>query len=176
LEIYCFEYSTGIACLAVKLVLIVVQKILIEAKQLDKQFCSWFASDCILSNLSTVICQVMVGEYWQESSTEVALPTDIGDISASDCDDVIAIGDDSDEIDFPPPGMILVPFCSINCFLTFIFNIFGYRLHMGSCYVWVAGVRIDPLHFLAGCRKRRLNQAPLNLHAWPHLINGDGLE
>jgi len=29
--------------------------------------------------------------------------------------------------------------------------------------VCVSGLRIDPLHLLAGCRKRRLNQAPLNL-------------
>jgi len=26
--------------------------------------------------------------------------------------------------------------------------------------VWVPGLRIDPLRLLAGCRKRRLNQAP----------------
>jgi len=29
--------------------------------------------------------------------------------------------------------------------------------------VWVPGLRIDPLCLLAGCRKRRLNQAPLSL-------------
>jgi len=29
--------------------------------------------------------------------------------------------------------------------------------------VWVPELRIDPLRLLAGCRKRRLNQAPLNL-------------
>jgi len=29
--------------------------------------------------------------------------------------------------------------------------------------VWVPGLRIDPLRLLVGCRKRRLNQAPLNL-------------
>jgi len=29
--------------------------------------------------------------------------------------------------------------------------------------MWVPGLRIDPLHLLAGCRKRRLNQAPLNI-------------
>jgi len=30
--------------------------------------------------------------------------------------------------------------------------------------VWVPGLRIDPLCLLAGCRKRRLNQAPFNLY------------
>jgi len=34
-----------------------------------------------------------------------------------------------------------------------------YNLHS----VWVPGLRIDPLRLLAGCHKRRLNQAPLNL-------------
>jgi len=42
--------------------------------------------------------------------------------------------------------------------------------------VWLPGVRIDPLCLLAGCRKWRLNQAPLNVRAWPHLITDDGLE
>jgi len=28
---------------------------------------------------------------------------------------------------------------------------------------WVPGLRIDPLRLLVGCRKRRLNQKPLNL-------------
>jgi len=32
-----------------------------------------------------------------------------------------------------------------------------------GCPVWVPGLRIDPLRLLAACRKRRLNQAPLNL-------------
>jgi len=31
--------------------------------------------------------------------------------------------------------------------------------------VWVPGLRIDPLRLLAGCRKRRLNQAPLSLRS-----------
>jgi len=42
--------------------------------------------------------------------------------------------------------------------------------------MWVPGVIVDPLCFLAGCRKRRLKQAPLILHAWPHQITDGGLE
>jgi len=42
--------------------------------------------------------------------------------------------------------------------------------------VWVPGVRIDPLRLLAGCRKRRLNQAPLNIRAWLHPNGDDDLE
>jgi len=84
---------------------------MIEAKQLDKQFCSWFQSDCILTNLSTVISQVMVDEYrLQEPSTEVALATDVGQGSPSDYDDVVAVNDDGDDIDFLPPGEILILF------------------------------------------------------------------
>ena len=85
----------------------VLQRILIEAKQLDKQFCSWFESDCVLANLSTVIAQVMVDEYrFQEPSTEVALATDVGQGSPSDYEDIVAVNDDGDDIDFPPPGTI----------------------------------------------------------------------
>jgi len=38
-------------------------------------------------------------------------------------------------------------------------------LHLPSSQVpvWVPGLRIDPVRLLARCRKRRLNQAPLNL-------------
>lgn len=83
------------------------QKIFIEAKQLDKQFCSWFASDCILTNLLAVISQVTVDEYrLQEPSTAVALATDVGHRPTSGYDDIVAVNDDGDEIDFPPPGMI----------------------------------------------------------------------
>jgi len=32
--------------------------------------------------------------------------------------------------------------------------------------VWVPRVRIDPLRLLAGCRKRRLNQAPVNFRGF----------
>jgi len=36
--------------------------------------------------------------------------------------------------------------------------------------VWVPGLRIDPLRLLAGCRKRQLNQAPLNLRSLISLL------
>jgi len=43
----------------------------------------------------------------------------------------------------------------------FIFCIPHFRILLTP---WVLGLRIDPLHLLAICRKRRLNQAFLNLH------------
>jgi len=36
----------------------------------------------------------------------------------------------------------------------------------GGASVWVPRLRIDPLRLLAGCRKRRLNQAPLDLRGF----------
>jgi len=82
-----------------------LQKILIEAKQLDKQFCSWFASDCILTNLLTVISHVMVDEHrLQEPLTEVVLATRSGSESLSDYEHAIAVNDDDNDIDFPPPS------------------------------------------------------------------------
>jgi len=47
----------------------------------------------------------MVDEYrLQEPSTEVVLATDIGSESMSDFEDAIAVNDDGDDIDFPPPS------------------------------------------------------------------------
>jgi len=44
---------------------------------------------------------------------------------------------------------------------------FAHQIHLvqycGKQKMCVPGLRIDPLRLLAGCRKRRLNQAPLNL-------------
>ena len=46
-----------------------------------------------------------VEEYrFQQPSTEVALASDVAQGSASDYDDVVAVNDDGDDIDFPPPG------------------------------------------------------------------------
>jgi len=39
--------------------------------------------------------------------------------------------------------------------------------------VWAPGLRTDTLCLLAGCRKRRLNQAPLNLHGLIWLLMMD---
>ena len=49
----------------------------------------------------------MVEEYrLQEPSTEVALATNVSQESTSDYEDVVAVNDDGDDIDFPPPGAI----------------------------------------------------------------------
>ena len=48
----------------------------------------------------------MVEEYrLQEPSTEVVLATtEVGSESMSDYEDAIAVNDDGDDIDFPPPA------------------------------------------------------------------------
>jgi len=59
-----------------------------------------------MTNIASVISHVTVDEYrLQEPSTEVALATHTGMESTSDYDDV-AVNDDGDDIDFPPPGAI----------------------------------------------------------------------
>jgi E3 ubiquitin-protein ligase UBR3 len=53
------------------------KKIMIEAKQLDRQFSNWFASDDIFTNISTVISHVVVEEHLlTKMSTDVVLQTD----------------------------------------------------------------------------------------------------
>jgi len=42
--------------------------------------------------------------------------------------------------------------------------------------VWVPGLRIDPLHLLAGCRNWQLNQAPVNLRGLIWLLMTDWSE
>jgi len=42
--------------------------------------------------------------------------------------------------------------------------------------VWVPGLKIDPLRLLAECRKKRLNQAPLNLRGLIWLLMMDWSE
>jgi len=107
---------------------------MIEAKQLDKQFCSWFASDCILTNLSSVISQVMVEEYrLHEPSTAIALASNVSsEESASDYEDFVAVNDDGDEIDFPPPGTIQLQFPSCRGYNFEFYNIAPCRLVVKS--------------------------------------------
>jgi len=45
-------------------------------------------------------------------------------------------------------------------------------IKISSYPVWVPGLGIDPLSLLAGYRKRRLNQAPLNLCGLILLLTG----
>ena len=52
-----------------------------------------------------------VDEYrLNEPSTEVALASTLDDVPAGEYDDVIAVNDDGDEIDFPPPGTVQFDF------------------------------------------------------------------
>jgi len=46
----------------------------------------------------------------------------------------------------------------------------------GTHPVWVPGLRIDPLCFLAGCHKRQQNQASLNLRGLISLLMMDWSE
>jgi len=47
----------------------------------------------------------MVDEHrLQEPSSEVVLATNVGSESVEEYDDVIAVNDDGDDIDFPPPA------------------------------------------------------------------------
>jgi len=42
--------------------------------------------------------------------------------------------------------------------------------------VWVPGLRTNLRHFLTGCRKRRLNQAPINFRSFIRLLMMDWSE
>jgi len=116
-----------------------------------------------MTNLSTVISHVTVDEYrLQELSTEVALASRVDYDYEDDYEDVIAVNDDGDEIDFPPPGTVSHS-TVLLLIVIFIYYLCGY-IFTCSMRALVLGLHVgseveqtDPIHILAW----QLNQALL---------------